>query len=135
MTTELKSFKKYDYLITAAIAIIVIIAGININDLSFLPQNVQNYLITLIGVCAVLVKIIPTNYRVKIAENTAREEAKDTLTIKLNTDDLFEQITEYIDEEYGTQLKEESKEEKDNAIIDDLDPSLEYSDDGDDDAC
>ena len=73
--TDLKSFKKYSWLISAILALIVFISGLTANDFSFLPPKYQSIAVGIIGACALLVKIFPENFRVKVAENTARKEA------------------------------------------------------------
>ena len=72
--TELKSFKKYSWLISAVFAFIVFISGLTANDFSFLPAEYQAKAVGLIGACALIVKIFPENYRVYIAENLIRNE-------------------------------------------------------------
>ncbi len=84
MSSEIKSFKKYSWLISAIFAIITIVAGLTIDDLTFLPAEYQNIAIAIIGACALIIKIFPENYRVKIAEslilnefNTPKTEIED----------------------------------------------------------
>ena len=72
--TELKSFKKYSWLISIIFAVIVFISGLTANDVSFLPEKYQSIAVGVIGACALVVKILPENYRVKIAEGLIREE-------------------------------------------------------------
>ena len=72
--TELKSFKKYSWLISIIFAVIVFISGLTANDVSFLPAKYQSIAVGVIGACALIVKILPENYRVKIAEGLIREE-------------------------------------------------------------
>ena len=72
--TELKSFKKYSWLITAIFAVIVFISGLTANDVSFLPVEYQAKAVGVIGACALIVKIFPENYRVYIAECLVRDE-------------------------------------------------------------
>ena len=74
MSNELKSFKKYSWIISGIFAIITLIAGLTINDLNFLPPQYQNIAISIIGACALIIKLIPENYRVKIAEALIKEE-------------------------------------------------------------
>ena len=71
---DLKSFKKYSWLISAIFAIIVLISGLTANDISFLPIELQAKAVGVIGACALIVKIFPENYRVYIAENLIRNE-------------------------------------------------------------
>ena len=59
--TELKSFKEY-------------ISGLTANDISFLPIKYQSIAVGIIGACALLVKIIPENYRVTRAEDIVKAE-------------------------------------------------------------
>ncbi len=68
MSNEIKSFKKYSWLISAIFALITFISGLTINDLNFLPVEYQAKAIGIIGACALIIKIFPENYRVKIAE-------------------------------------------------------------------
>lgn len=72
---ELKSFKKYSWLISGIFALIVFISGLTANDFIFLPPKYQSIAVGIIGACAILVKILPENYRVTVAENTARRES------------------------------------------------------------
>ena len=72
---ELKSFKKYSWLISILFALIVFVSGLTASDISFLPAKYQSFAVGVIGACALLVKIFPENFRVKVAENTARKEA------------------------------------------------------------
>ena len=71
---DLKSFKKYSWLISGILALIVFISGLTASDFSFLPPKYQSIAVGIIGACALLVKIFPENFRVKVAENTARKE-------------------------------------------------------------
>ena len=68
------SFKKYSWLISVIFAILVLISGLTANDISFLPTQYQSIAVAIIGAAALIVKIIPENYRVKIAENLVRDE-------------------------------------------------------------
>ena len=74
---DLKSFKKYSWLISAIFAVIVFISGLTVNDVSFLPVKYQSIAVGIIGACALIVKIIPENYRVKVAENTVKNDLGD----------------------------------------------------------
>jgi len=68
------SFKKYSWLISVVFAILVFISGLTASDIGFLPVKYQSIAVGVIGACALIVKIIPENYRVKIAECLIREE-------------------------------------------------------------
>ena len=68
------SFKKYSWLISVIFAILVLISGLTANDISFLPTQYHSIAVAIIGAAALIVKIIPENYRVKIAEGLIREE-------------------------------------------------------------
>ena len=72
--SDVKSFKKYSWLISAIFAVIVLISGLTANDVSFLPVELQAKAVGIIGACALIVKILPENYRVYIAENLVRNE-------------------------------------------------------------
>ncbi len=124
--TEIKSFKKYSWLISGIIAIIVAISAISITDLTFLPENLKTYAIAIIGICGILVKIIPENYRVKVAEELVRHENDDVITVNVDIDNeqLYNKIKQLIEEE-----------NEDNMEIEDIDPSQEYENIGDEDAC
>ena len=56
------------------IAILVFISGLTASDIGFLPVKYQSMAVGVIGAAALIVKIIPENYRVKIAEGLIREE-------------------------------------------------------------
>lgn len=71
---NMKSFKKYSWLISAIFALLVFISGLTANDFGFLPEKYQSIAVGIIGACALLVKIIPENYRVYCAETMVREE-------------------------------------------------------------
>ena len=75
--TDLKSFKKYSWLISGVFAVLVLISGLTANDISFLPVKYQSIAVGIIGASALIVKIFPENYRVKIAEDTVRNELGD----------------------------------------------------------
>ena len=68
------SFKKYSWLISVIFAILVLISGLTANDISFLPTQYHSIAVAIIGAAALIVKIIPENYRVQLAENLVREE-------------------------------------------------------------
>ncbi|MBQ2652615.1 MAG: hypothetical protein IJF83_03590 [Methanobrevibacter sp.] len=78
--TELKSFKRYSWLITAIFAVLVFISGLTANDISFLPARYQSIAVGIIGASALIVKLLPENYRVYIAEELIHEEYSDTKT-------------------------------------------------------
>ena len=71
---ELKSFKKYSWLISLVFAVLVFISGLTANDISFLPVRYQSIAVGIIGACALLVKLIPENYRVTRAEDIVKAE-------------------------------------------------------------
>ena len=75
--SDLKSFKKYSWLISGIFAVLVFISGLTANDISFLPVELQAKAVGVIGACALIVKIFPENYRVYIAENLIRNEYED----------------------------------------------------------
>lgn len=130
---ETKSFKKYSWLISAIIALIVGISAINVADLSFLPENVKVYVVGLIAICGILVKIIPENYRVKRAEDIVKDDLKDTVVLNIDSECIIQQLKEYVDEKYGEELETEIITPDDT--IDEIDPSLDYESSGDEDAC
>jgi len=72
--TELKSFKEYSWIISGIFALLVFISGLTANDISFLPVKYQSLAVGIIGACALLVKIIPENYRVTRAEDIVKAE-------------------------------------------------------------
>lgn len=78
--TELKSFKRYSWLITAIFAVLVFISGLTANDISFLPARYQSIAVGIIGASALIVKLLPENYRVYIAEELIHNEYSDTKT-------------------------------------------------------
>ena len=128
---ETKSFKKYSWLITGVIALIVGISAINVADLSFLPENVKVYAVALIAICGILVKIIPDNYRVKVAEKIVKEDMADTVVLNIDSECIIQQLKEYVDEKYGEELETEIITPDDT--IDEIDPSLDYESSGDED--
>ena len=130
---ELKSFKKYSWLISAVIALIVGISAINVADLSFLPENVKVYVVGLIAICGILVKILPENYRVKRAEDIVKDDLKDTVVLNIDSECIIQQLKEYVDEKYSEDLETEIITPDDT--IDEIDPSLDYESSGDEDAC
>lgn len=72
--TDLKSFKKYSWIITGVFAVLVFISGLTANDLSFLPARYQSFAVGIIGASALLVKLFPENYRVTRAEDIVKAE-------------------------------------------------------------
>ena len=73
------SFKKYSWFISFIFAILVLISGLTASDISFLPVRYRSIAVGVIGAAALIVKIIPENYRVKIAEGLIREEYEESL--------------------------------------------------------
>ena len=71
---DLKSFKKYSWIISGIFAVLIFISGLTANDISFLPTKYQSIAVGIIGASAVLVKLIPENYRVTRAEDIAKAE-------------------------------------------------------------
>ena len=71
---DLKSFKKYSWIISGIFAVLIFISGLTANDISFLPVKYQSIAVGIIGASAVLVKLIPENYRVTRAEDMAKAE-------------------------------------------------------------
>ena len=71
---DLKSFKKYSWLISGIFAVLVFISGLTANDISFLPVKYQSAAVGIIGACALLVKLIPENYRVTRAEDIVKAD-------------------------------------------------------------
>lgn len=133
---EIKSFKKYSWLISGVIALIVGISAINVADLSFLPENVKVYVVGLIAICGILVKIFPENYRVKKAEDIVKDDLKDTVVLNIDSECIIEQLKDYVDEKYGDELETEIVSPKDDdydKVIDEVDPSQEYENLGDED--
>ena len=129
--TELKSFKKYSWLISGIIAIIVGISAISVTDLSFLPEDYKTYAVAIIAIAGIIVKIIPENYRVSVAEDLVRNDLKDknTVTVNVDSEEIVKQVKDYIDEKYGDELSTEIMHDE----IPDIDPSQEYEQLGDDD--
>ena len=72
--TELQSFKKYSWLISGLFAVIVFISSLTANDISFLPTRYKTIAVGVIGACALIVKIIPENFRVTRAEDIIKAE-------------------------------------------------------------
>ncbi len=127
--TELKSFKKYSWLISAIIAIIVGISAINIADLSFLPENIKVYVVGLIAICGILVKIIPENYRVNRAEEIVKEDLNDTVILNIDSESIVSQLQDYVDKKYGNWEiipEDEEPSHDDENIIEEIDPSQQY---------
>lgn len=87
---DLKSFKKYSWLISGIFAVLVFISGLTANDISFLPVKYQSAAVGIIGACALLVKLIPENYRVTRAEDLVKAEYS-------SSDDVPNNILEYYD--------------------------------------
>ena len=72
--SDLKSFKKYSWLISGIFAVLVFISGLTANDISFLPVKYQSIAVGIIGASALIVKILPENYRVYVAEQLVEAE-------------------------------------------------------------
>lgn len=87
---ELKSFKKYSWLISGIFAVLVFISGLTVNDVSFLPNEYQSVAVGVIGACALIVKILPENYRVTRAEDIVKAEYSNT--------DVPKNVLEYYNE-------------------------------------
>lgn len=92
--TELKSFKKYSWLISGIFAVLVFISGLTANDLSFLPEKYQTIAVGIIGASALIIKIFPENYRVVVAENTVKEEYASSEDIPKNALEYYGGVDE-----------------------------------------
>ena len=97
--TEIKSFKKYSWLITIIIAIIVFMSGLTVADLSFLPESLKPVIVAVIGMAGIIVKLIPENKRVGIAEVLAvlEEREADNNYIYIEDDRLREVVKNHIE--------------------------------------
>lgn len=87
---ELKSFKKYSWLISLVFAVLVFISGLTANDISFLPVKYQSIAVGVIGASALLVKLAPENYRVYVAEKLVEQDYS-------NSDNIPKNAIEYYD--------------------------------------
>ena len=75
---DLKSFKKYSWIISGIFAVLVFVSGLTINDVSFLPPRYQEIAVGIIGASALIIKLIPENMRVERAENIVHNEYNET---------------------------------------------------------
>ena len=90
--TDLKSFKKYSWLISGIFAVLVLISGLTANDISFLPVKYQSIAVGIIGASALIVKIIPENYRVYVAERLVEAEYSNSEDIPMNAVQYYDEM-------------------------------------------
>ena len=91
---DLKSFKKYSWLISGIFAVLVFISGLTASDLTFLPVAYQSTAVGIIGACALLVKIFPENYRVTRAEDIVKAEYSESEDIPKNALEHYSGVDE-----------------------------------------
>ncbi len=91
---DLKSFKKYSWLISGIFAVLVFISGLTANDISFLPTKYQSIAVGIIGASALIVKIFPENYRVNVAEKLVKAEYVDSEDIPKNALQYYDGVDE-----------------------------------------
>lgn len=66
--SELRSLKRYSWLFSVFVALVIGVAGLSVQDFSWLPSRYQNYVVMLIGICGVVAKVFVENARVSRAE-------------------------------------------------------------------
>ena len=76
--SDLRSLKKYSWLVSGLVAVVITVAGLSVSDFSWLPSEYQNYVVMIIGVCGVLAKVFVENARVTRAEELVHEKYADT---------------------------------------------------------
>ncbi len=59
------------------VALVIGVAGLSVQDFSWLPSQYQNYVVMLIGICGVIAKVFVENARVSRAEDLVYAEFKD----------------------------------------------------------
>lgn len=91
---DLKSFKKYSWLISGIFALLVFISGLTANDISFLPAKYQSVAVGIIGASALLVKLFPENYRVYVAETLVKQEFSNSEDIPKNALQYYDGVDE-----------------------------------------
>lgn len=72
--SSLRSLKKYSWLVSGLVAVVITVAGLSVSDFSWLPVQYQNYVVMCIGVCGVLAKVFVENARVTRAEELVHLE-------------------------------------------------------------
>ena len=91
MSNGLVSFKKYSWFASIVVMVVIGVAGLTVQDFSWLPSQYQNYVVMLIGICGVFAKIFVENSRVSRAEDLVHEEYRREA---LSDDDIRECINE-----------------------------------------
>lgn len=84
--SDLRSLKKYSWLFSGVVAVIITVAGLSVSDFSWLPSEYQNYVVMIIGVCGVLAKVFVENARVTRAEELVHLEYQEDDTPPISED-------------------------------------------------
>ena len=82
--SDLRSLKKYSWLVSGLVMLITGISALTVSDFSWLPVEYQKYVVMCIGVCGVFVKVFVENARVTRAEELVVREYNDYTDPVLN---------------------------------------------------
>ena len=94
--SSLKSLKRYSWIASGIVAVIIAIAGLSVSDFTWLPSEYQNYVVMIIGVCGTLAKVFVENARVTRAEEL-RDEANQIQLAVNPTDGINPEYTAPVD--------------------------------------
>lgn len=96
----MRSLKRYSWLASGLVACAIAIAGLNVQDFTWLPVEYQNYIVMIIGVCGVIAKVFVENARVTRAENLVYEEFKSEALSDEDIDDCLSEYEQGLNQEY-----------------------------------
>ena len=96
----LVSLKKYSWLFSGVVAVIITVAGLSVSDFSWLPVQYQNYIVMIIGVCGVLAKVFVENARVTRAEELVHEEYRVEALSNDDINDCISHDEQILNDEY-----------------------------------
>ena len=105
--SSLRSLKRYSWLVSGLVALVIGVAGLSVSDFTWLPSEYQNYVVMIIGICGVIAKVFVENARVTRAEELVHEEYRDEALSDSDIEDCIDEYTkgelngeyQYIDEE------------------------------------
>ena len=90
----LKSLKKYSWLVSGLVMVIIGVGGLTVSDFQWLPVEYQKYVVMIIGICGVFVKIFVENARVTRAENIIIDDFTQEALSNTDIEDCIDEYTE-----------------------------------------
>ena len=104
--SELRSLKKYSWLVSGFVALVIGVAGLSVQDFTWLPSRYQNYIVMIIGICGVIAKVFVENARVTRAEARVYEEFKDEALSDKDIEDCLDEYNDGLNPEYKEMMND-----------------------------